>query len=268
MNTTNETTQTDRIANALEAKDSSVRLQAAMAAGSQPDPELLDTLIERCAVEPDFFVRDMLSWALIRLPAEITLPRVRKELDSERTQARSQALHTLSKIKDKSAWPWITREMLRDPDDEVARTAWRVSVVLVPDEERKNLSEELVLHLGRGDRDTQLSLSRSLVDLGHVIESALEKAAQNPDASVAAHAKATKTLLHDPEAGFDSATDEAKRVVLMGPQHAAAAAVTAAAKGVAGTPEAPEAVAAAEAANVAGSAAPEESAETPKAAGC
>lgn len=248
MNTTNETTMTTRIANALGTKDSSVRLQAAMSVGSRPDPELLDTLIERCAVEPDFFVRDMLSWALTRLPAEITLPRVRQELGSERAQARSQALHTLSKIKDRSAWPWITRELLRDPDDEVARTAWRVAVVFVPDEERKNLSEELVLHLGRGDRDTQLSLSRSLVDLGNVIEPALKKAAENPDAAVAAHAKATETLLHDPEAGFDGAIDEAKRVVLMGPQHAAAATATAAAKGVAGIPEAPEAAAAAQAA--------------------
>lgn len=265
MNTTNGTTQTTRITNALGAKDSSVRLQAAMAVGSQPDPELLDTLIERCAVEPDFFVRDMLSWALMRLPAEITLPRVRQELDSERTQARSQALHTLSKIKDKSAWPWITREMLRDPDDEVARTAWRVAVVLVPDEERKNLSEELVPHLGRGDRNMQLSLSRSLVDLGHVIEPALEKAAESPDAAVAAHAKATGTLLHDPEAGFDGAIDEAKRVVLMGPKHAAAAATTAAAKGVAGTPEAPPETAAAAQAESAEST---ESAEAPKAADC
>jgi hypothetical protein len=53
-------------------------------------------LVERCAVEPDFFVRDMPSWVLTRLPPEITLPRIRHELDSERPQARSQALHTLA----------------------------------------------------------------------------------------------------------------------------------------------------------------------------
>ncbi len=239
MNTTNRTTQADRIADALGAEDSSVRLQAAMAAGSRPDPALLDTLVERCAVEPDFFVRDMLSWALLRLPAEITLPRVRRELDAENTRARSQALHTLSKIKDKRVWPWITRDMLRDPDDEVARTAWRVAVVLVPDEERTNLAEELVLHLGRGDHDLQLSLSRCLVDLGDVIEPALAEAAENPDPVVAAHAKATGTLLLDPDAGFAGAIEEAKRVVRLGPQRAAEVA-----DGVAETSEAPEAVAA------------------------
>ncbi|MCF0076994.1 HEAT repeat domain-containing protein [Streptomyces lomondensis] len=211
------------MADALCAEDASVRLQAALAAGSDPDPGVLETLVERCAVEPDFFVRDMLSWALTRLSPEITLPRIRRELDSERTRARSQALHTLSKIGDKSAWAWITRDMLRDADDEVARTAWRVAVVLVPEAEKKDLAGELVTQLGRGDRTVQLSLSRALVDLGDVTEPALEKAAASPDPAVAAHARATELLRQNPEAGFDAAIDEAKRVVALGPERAAAA---------------------------------------------
>ncbi|MGW3207567.1 HEAT repeat domain-containing protein [Streptomyces sp. NPDC001135] len=225
--TTNGTPQNTRVADALKARDSSVRLQAALAAGSNPDPGFLETLVERCAVEPDFFVRDMLSWALTRLPAQITLPRIRRELDSERPRARSQALHTLSKIGDKSAWAWITRDMLRDADDEVARTAWRVAVVLVPEDEKKDLADELVLQLGRGDRDVRLSLSRALVGLGDVTEPALQKAAANPDPVVAAHARATELLRQNPETGFDAAVDEAKRVVTLGPERAAAAAETA-----------------------------------------
>nr|WP_323056040.1 HEAT repeat domain-containing protein [Streptomyces sp. NEAU-W12] len=228
MNTTNATAQHTRLINALGAQDSSVRLQAALTAGSNPDPVFLETLVERCAVEPDFFVRDMLSWALIRLPPEITLPRIRKELDSERNQARSQALHTLSKINDKSTWAWITRDMLRDADDEVARTAWRVAVVLVPEDERKGLAEELVLQLGRGNRNVQLSLSRAFVDLGEVIKPVLEKAASHPDADVAAHARATELLRQNPETGFDAAIEEAKRTVRLGPDRAAAAEAAAA----------------------------------------
>ncbi|WAX82112.1 HEAT repeat domain-containing protein [Streptomyces sp. KMM 9044] len=223
INTTNVTAQHTRLINALGAGDSSVRLQAALAAGSNPDPVFLETLVERCAVEPDFFVRDMLSWALIRLSPEITLPRIRKELDSERNQARSQALHTLSKINDKSTWAWITRDMPRDADDEVARTAWRVAVVLVPEDERKALAEELVLQLGRGDRSVQLSLSRAFVDLGEVIKPVLEKAATHPDPDVAAHARATELLRKNPETGFDAAIEEAKRMVRLGPDRAAEA---------------------------------------------
>src|SRR5690606_31417265 len=101
----------------------STRLRAALAAGTQPRPEFVDALVAQCATEPDFFVRDMLTWALTRLPAGRTLPALRAELESDRAQARSQALHTLSKIGDRSAWPDITRDLLRESDDEVARSA-------------------------------------------------------------------------------------------------------------------------------------------------
>ena len=222
INQTNGTPQNARLAHALSAENSSVRLQAALAVGSNPDPGVLETLVQRCAVEPDFFVRDMLSWALTRLPPEITLPRIRRELGSGRTRARSQALHTLSKIGDRSAWAWITRDMLRDADDEVARTAWRVAVVLVPDDEKEDLAGELVVQLGRGDRTVQLSLSRALVDLGDVTGPALTKAAASPDPAVAAHARAVELLRQNPEAGFDAAIDEAKRVVVLGAEQAAA----------------------------------------------
>nr|WP_307868517.1 HEAT repeat domain-containing protein [Umezawaea beigongshangensis] len=210
---------------ALSAADSSVRLRAALAIGSNPDPGLLETLVERCAVEPDFFVRDMLSWVLTRLSPEITLPRIRRELDSERARARGQALHTLSKIGDKSAWAWIARDVLHDADDEVARTAWRVAVALVPTEdEKKDLADALITQLGRGDRTVRLSLSRALVDLGDVVEPALRRAATHPDPVVAAHARATELLLRDPETGFDAAVEEAKRIVALGPLRASAGA--------------------------------------------
>jgi len=221
INTTEETSRNTRMARALGAEDPSVRLQAALAVGSNPDPGLLEALVERCALEPDFFVRDMLSWALTRLPPESTLPRLRRELASERARARSQALHTLSKIGDRSAWPWITRDLLRDADDEVARTAWRAAVVLVPEDKKGNLADELLGQLGRGDRDTRLSLSRALVELGDVIEPALREAAANPDPAVAAHARATELIRRDPDTGFDAALDEARRVVALGPDRAA-----------------------------------------------
>ncbi|MFC5173725.1 HEAT repeat domain-containing protein [Streptomyces mutomycini] len=209
-----------RLINALSADDPSVRLRAAMAVGSTPDPGLLETLVERCGVEPDLFVRDTLSWALMRYSPEITLPRIRQELDSDCAQARSQALHTLSKIGDKAAWDWITRDMLHDADDETARTAWRVAVYLVPESEEKDLTDELVTQLGRGNRSLQLSLSRALADLGDVVEPALEKAAADPDPAVAEHAGATRLLLKSRQADRDAATEKAKRAVTPAPERA------------------------------------------------
>ncbi|MDO5094371.1 MAG: HEAT repeat domain-containing protein [Propionibacteriaceae bacterium] len=165
MNMSQATSSQAHLIGALRSEDSSIRLKAALAAGTDPDPIFLDELVKRCAVESDFFVREMLSWALTRLPSDLVLDRLHQELHSEISQARSQALHTLSKINDRTAWSWITTDMLRDPDDEVARTAWRVAALFVPEEERKALGGELILQLGRGDRSMQLSLSRALIDL-------------------------------------------------------------------------------------------------------
>ena len=50
INTTDVTPQNTRVTNALGAEDSSVRLQTALAVGSNPDPVFLETLVERCAV--------------------------------------------------------------------------------------------------------------------------------------------------------------------------------------------------------------------------
>jgi HEAT repeat protein len=220
--TANGTAQHARLAEALGAQDPSVRLRAALAVGTDPEPGLLETIVEQCVVEPDFFVRDMLSWSLTRLPPEIVLPRIRRELASDRPQARSQALHTLSKIGDERAWPWITRDLLRDADDLVARTAWRVAAALVPEDEKVGLADALAGQLGRGDRDLQLGLSRALVDLGDVIRPALERAAADADPAVAAHAGATALLLQDPEVAFEAAIEEARRVARLGPERAGA----------------------------------------------
>jgi HEAT repeat protein len=209
-----------RLLDALAAGHSSTRLKAALAAGTYPEPGFVDALVARCAIEPDFFVRDMLTWALTRLPAEITVPDLIEEVRSGRAQARSQALHTLSKIGDKSAWPAITRSLLHDADDEVARSAWRAAVVLVPYGEEPGLAAELATQLGRGDRKVQLSLSQALVALGEVIEPALRAGLTNADPAVRAHAAATERLLLDPDAAFDLAVDEATRIVALGPDRA------------------------------------------------
>lgn len=196
--------------NGLHHPDEKIRLRTAMDMGTTPNPRDVDALIERCATETDFQVREVLTWALTRHPATTTVPRLVNELEKDR-QARSQALHTLSKIGDRSAWPAITPDLLTDPDDEVARSAWRAATVLVPEDEKAALTAVLITQLARGPRDTQRSLSRALVALG----ADLGPASTHPDPEVRAHAHATEQLGRDPEAGF--AIEEARRVVALGP---------------------------------------------------
>ncbi|MFJ7770105.1 HEAT repeat domain-containing protein [Streptomyces sp. NPDC097107] len=207
---------TEQALRRLEDTSPSVRLRAALGVGTAPDPRFVGKLVERCAVEPEFYVRDMLTWALTRHPSSATLPALLHEVRSECAQARSQALHTLSKIGDRQAWPAITRALLSDADDEVARSAWRAAVVLVPEGEEPRLAAALAAQLGRGERETQLSLSRALIALGEVIVPPLRAARTDPDPLVRGHAIATERLLRNPEAGFESAIEEAKRIVVLG----------------------------------------------------
>ena len=210
-------TEASRVLAGLAHSGSSVRLRAALAVGSTPDAQFVEALVERCAVEPEFYVREMLTWALTRQPASVTVPRLIEELRSERTQARSQALHTLSKIGDRRAWPAITGELLTDPDDEVARSAWRAAVVLVPQGAESGLAGVLATQLGRGGRETQLSLSRALIALGEGMMPTLRAAMADLDPGVRQHAIATERLWRDPDAGFEFAVEEAKRIVALGP---------------------------------------------------
>lgn len=211
-----EETRATRALQGLENNSSSVRLQAALAVGTTPDPGFIGKLIERCAVEPEFYVREMLTWALTRHAASTTVPVLLDEVRSERAQARSQALHTLSKIGDRQAWPVITPALLSDADDEVARSAWQAAVVLVPEGEEYELAVGLATQLGRGERETQLSLSRALIALGEAMLPAVGAATTVPDPRVRAHAIATERLWHDPDAGFEFAIEEAKRIMALG----------------------------------------------------
>lgn len=200
---------------ALASASSSIRLRAALAAGSSPDPDFIDVLIAQCRTESDCYVRDMLTWALIRHDTDATLEQLRPELVSEIAQARSQALHTLSKIGDPRTWSCVTEAHLKDGDDEVARAAWRAAVELAPDGQRGQLAEALATQLDRGDREVQLSLSRAFVALGPDAEATIERAQTSARPGVRAHAIATQRMMEDPETGFGAAIEEARRAVAL-----------------------------------------------------
>lgn len=173
----------------LESPDQSVRLKAALAAGTYPKPEYIDALVSQCAHEPDFFVRDTLTWALMRNEVGLVIERLKPELISENPQAKSQALHTLTKIADKKFYALITNEHLFDSDDKVAVTAWRAASVLVPDDQRSNLTNILVTQLGRGNSDVQFDLTRFLCALGDCIVEPLDSLSKSAKEEGALHAQ-------------------------------------------------------------------------------
>ena len=200
---------------ALSSPNPQQRLQAALSVGTTAEDRHLGALIQRCRTEPDFFVRDMLTWALTRLPAEATVPLLIAELSSKVPQAQSQALHTLSKIGDPRGWEAMDPGTIGDgliahADTEVAHSAWRAAV-----------ASSLVTQLGRGDVETQKSLSRAIVSLGEDLVSVLDGRLQAEEETVRTHAMATRDMFTDPDAGFAHALSEAKRVVALGSEASA-----------------------------------------------
>jgi HEAT repeat protein len=187
----------------LASPDQSVRLKAALAAGTYPEVEFIEVLITQCAIESDFFVRDTLSWALMKHDVTKVVKRLETELLSSNPQAKSQAIHTLSKIGDKANYHLITDEMLFDPDDFIASTAWRVASVLVPDDQKSNLVKKLITQLGRGDSDIQFGLTRFLYALGECIVEPLIEASKSADETISNQAKFT--LLRFREMQLESA---------------------------------------------------------------
>jgi len=175
----------------LSSSDQSVRLKAALAAGTYPEPEYIEILAAQCAHEPDFFVRDTLTWALIRNDIPRVVERLLPELKSENVQSKSQAIHTFAKIGDQQNYALITQDLLFSENDQVAMTSWRAAAVLVPEGERENLAKALATQLGRGDSDVQFGLTRSLCAIGEVIVAPLNEAAKSPDQEVRIHAEFT-----------------------------------------------------------------------------
>jgi len=168
-----------------------VRLQAALAAGTYPEDTYIEVLVAQCAHESDFFVRDTLSWALMRHETAKVVDRLKPELKSNNPQAKSQAIHTLSKIGDKQYYSLITNDHHFDSLDKVAVTAWRAASVLVPDHEKPALSKILVSQLGRGDSDLQFDLTRFICALGDVIVEPLQQASESEKEEVRLHAAFT-----------------------------------------------------------------------------
>ena len=183
---------------ALGADVESTRLKAALAIGSAPEPGLLDILIERCAIEPDFYVRDMLTWALTRFPSEITVPRLLAELRRARSGPEPGLAHA---VQDQER-----PRMARDHAIPAARLRRRgrperMACGRRPRARRGRRGPGR--GIGRAVRsrrpDVQLSLSRALLALGEeVVGPVLRKAMTSETRVVHAHASATERLLSEP----------------------------------------------------------------------
>ena len=191
--------------------DSTYRLNLAMNVGTFPNDSYIHVLVDQFEVEPDFYVRDTLTWALLNHNRDKVLKRILFDVNSPYPQMRAQCLHTLSKIADPHTWSAITHEHLTDPNDSIATTAWRAAAILVPDEDTAELIDVLCTQLGRGDTRTQLSLSKALLNLGEPALDALKAFHAVENVDVREHVASIFRLAKDHEAEYLNAIEAAKR---------------------------------------------------------
>ena len=150
---------------ALVQPDKDVRQQAAVALGQVPHAELADELAELLWSEPDFFVRETLTWVLVRTPQESAAAAV-SALTSSRSpdSTRLQALHLLSKIADPIAVDAASAVAgLLDHENPLVadKARWTLARIGGPE-----AVPALVAQLGEADAAARDSLTTALAQLG------------------------------------------------------------------------------------------------------
>lgn len=166
----------------LTDPDREVRQAAALTLGTIANPAAAQVLAARLGSEPDFFVRDTLSWALTRIPDSAT-PLLVDALHGTDTTTCVQALHVLSKIADPATTKAIM-ELTTHTNPRVASKArWALTRIANP-----MAIPALIVHLGTGDNTTQNDLTRDLASFGAAAVPALTAALSDKEAGVRNHA--------------------------------------------------------------------------------
>ena len=169
------------------------RQRAAVHLGTHGDDSHTAELVALLVAEPDFFVRETLTWAVCRHP-RVALPHLLAALDSS-PGSRVQVLHALSKIQAPEAVARIL-PFAEDDDPAVAMKAWwALGRTGTPE-----AAPALLPHLGRGGEEQQRELSRALEQLGEPGVTGLATALADDDVEVRLHAARALVLVGDPAA--------------------------------------------------------------------
>lgn len=174
--------------------DKNVRIRAALDLGATQHRAALPELIERLGHEPDFFVRENLTWAVVRMGPD-AVPLLLGLLERPDAATRLQAVHTLSKIADPASAGALKR-VVHDPDDEVARKA----IFALGQMGHPDALHTLMGGVGHPDAERRNTLSTALVAFGHAALPPLLEMLGHPEAPRRAHAADILGLLGDPVA--------------------------------------------------------------------
>jgi HEAT repeat protein len=149
-----ETLQT--LIEALHHPDKNVRGKAAVSIGNLGDTEGLNVLLKTFGVESDLYVREDITWALVRMGDAAVLPLI-ELLKSENPAARHHAAHTLGKIADTRATDALIKALQDEDSAVVAKAVFALGQIgdtrAIP---------ALIGLLGHENREVQTTVNRVL----------------------------------------------------------------------------------------------------------
>lgn len=187
-------THLEQALRAARHEDPSMRQRAALYLGTHADDSLAGDLVSLLVTEPDFYVRETLTWAVVTR-SKSTYPLLVEALHDE-GPARVQVLHALSKIRE----PASVAEILPLTDDEddavAAKSWWALGRIGTP-----GAVIALIDHLGVEDEFRRRELTRALEQAGEAaVEGLAARLRDDPEQSVRRHAAEALLAIGDPAA--------------------------------------------------------------------
>ena len=176
----------------LQDSDVNIRLQAAMDLGIAGDSEALIALVRALANETDFFVRESITWALLRIGNPAVAPLL-ELLGNSHPEVRLSAVHALGKIGDSQVVPTLLNIL----PHEVGPTRDRVLFVLGQLGDERALPA-LISLLGKEDEESSATLISAIEKFGIAAFDLLVARSKEVDWQVRAHVIDLLGFISDP----------------------------------------------------------------------
>jgi HEAT repeat protein len=172
----------------LRHPDKNVRLNAAMAIGTRADVSAVEALATSLVSEGDFFVRESLVWALVRIGSPSVTAMI-DQLSHPSAVTRTQAAHALSKLGDLRASPALLAA-LQDPSPAVVQKA---AYALGTLKEQTAIAPLTVL-LADASPELRNAVRDALLTIGSAVIPAVTKVLTRPDAPTDTRVAAVEVL--------------------------------------------------------------------------
>jgi HEAT repeat protein len=179
----------------LHHPDKNVRSSAVFALEKLDDVGVADALIQALSTEPDFYVREDLTWALVRI-GEPAFQKLVAVLGDPQAAGRPYIAHTLSKMRDARTVDALLA-VLHDSDIAVVRKA----VFALGQIGEARAISAIVMLLGCEDEELQTVLTQALEKFGASAVPALLSALKDENPTVREQAAHILGQLGGEEAG-------------------------------------------------------------------